>query len=234
MRNFSKLFASLFLATCSLAEVKGHECHTLYSTENLDNCSKEHSLNLAFSQLQPETFLEQEIVSSVEWIKGASWGEPRSGHPEGAVIFHILEVLHNVDNYYRNSPLREKLRVISIVHDTFKNKVDFRLPKTGENHHAMIARRFAEKFTDDESILDVIQMHDDAYHAWNKGSREGNWISALELAHKLIVDLGPNLELYLSFYKCDNFTGDKTAEPYEWFKEIASHESSSCLKTVTK
>lgn len=86
----------------------------------------------------------------------------------------------------------------------------------------MIARRFAEKFIDDATILDVIQMHDDAYGAWNKGKRDGDWAGAFELAHQLIADLGPNLELYISFYECDNFTGDKTAEPYNWFKEIVS------------
>jgi hypothetical protein len=39
-----------------------------------------------------------------------------------------------------------KLRIIAIIHDTFKYKVDRSKPKEGENHHGMLARRFAEKF----------------------------------------------------------------------------------------
>jgi hypothetical protein len=32
---------------------------------------------------------------------------------------------------------------------------------TGENHHAMIARRFAERYVDDPKLLDVIELHDE-------------------------------------------------------------------------
>jgi hypothetical protein len=211
-----------FFALSMLCSLPLSAIENSFSPNNNCNNLNECDLNFALSLLQPETALEQQIISSQEWIEGASWGEPRPGHPEGAVIFHILEVLDNVDKFYGNSPLREKLRIISIIHDTFMYKVDITVPKDGENHHAMIARRFAEKFIEDVAILDIIQTHDDAYGAWNKGKREGDWVKALELAHQLIADLGPNLELYLSFYQCDNFTGDKTAEPYEWFKEIAT------------
>jgi hypothetical protein len=221
----SKALLSFFLISNPIInELCADEYHASNTTKtDLFKNLNTYDLNSVSSLLQPETILEQKIISSPEWLEGISWGKPRPGHPEGAVLFHILEVLNNVDDFYGNSPLREKLRIISIIHDTFKNKVDYSLPKKGENHHAMIARRFAEEFTDDIAILDVIQMHDDAYKAWNKGKRDGGWNKALEMAHQLIKDLGPNLELYISFYKCDNFTGNKTAEPYEWFQEIASH-----------
>lgn len=228
MNHLSKIVLPLYLMSSSLLSPVHAVEHHASNTRTNDRCSVNgYDLSFALSLLQPETSLEQDIISSTEWIEGASWGEPRPGHPEGAVIFHILEVLGNVDNLYGNSPLREKLRIISIIHDTFKNKVESTLPKKDENHHAMIARRFAEKFIEDAAILDVIQMHDDAYGAWNKGKRDGDWTKAFELAHQLIADLGPNLELYISFYECDNFTGDKTAEPYEWFKEVIS-EVLSC------
>lgn len=224
MNHLNKILLPLLLISSSLmSEVHVAE-HHVSNTRTNDRCSNVNGYDFSFalSLLQPETLLEQDVISSTEWIEGASWGEPRPGHPEGAVIFHILEVLDNVDNLYGNSPLREKLRIISLIHDTFKSKVDSTLPRRGENHHAMIARRFAEKFIEDAGILDVIQMHDNAYGAWNKGKRDGDWTKALELAHELIADLGPNLEFYISFYECDNSTGDKTAEPYNWFKEIVS------------
>src|SRR3989344_5537986 len=85
--------------------------------------------------LNPETEIEQKIMSDPEFIEGALWGEPRPGHPEGQVIFHILEVLNNVDKY-PTSHSREKLRIMALVHDTFKHKVDISKPRTGDNHHA--------------------------------------------------------------------------------------------------
>lgn len=179
----------------------------------------ESHLEEAFAKLYPETSLEEQIIASPEWIEGASWGMPRAGHPEGAVIYHILEVLDNVEAFHGNSPLREKLRVIAMVHDTFKHKVDISRRKSGENHHAMIARRFAEKLTHDEAILEVIQRHDDAYHAWQKGMK-GDWERAAADAYKLIDILGPYLELYIAFYECDIYTGTKTPEPIDWFKEV--------------
>lgn len=175
-------------------------------------CNSLIGLEEAFARIIPETALEEQIISSPEWIEGASWGMPRPGHPEGAVIYHILEVLDNVEAFHGNSPLREKLRVIALIHDTFKHKVDRDGPKHGENHHAMIARRFAETLTQDEAILEVIQRHDDAYSAWQKRSEHR--------AYHLIDILGPHLELYVAFYECDIYTGDKTPEPIDWFKSL--------------
>ena len=41
-------------------------------------------------------------------------------------------------------------------------------PKTGENHHAMRARRFAERYTDDERLLATIELHDRPYDLWRR------------------------------------------------------------------
>ncbi|MEE9214347.1 MAG: HD domain-containing protein [Thermodesulfobacteriota bacterium] len=70
---------------------------------------------------------------------------------------------------------RSKLRLITLIHDTCKFKVDINKPKTGNNHHAVIARYFAEKYIDDTSILDIIELHDEAYLSWRKGHYTGNW-----------------------------------------------------------
>lgn len=175
-----------------------------------------------FASLLSETELEQQIITSPEWVEGALWGEPRPGHPEGAVIYHILEVLNNVETFYGDSPLRENLRILTLIHDTFKHKVDRNLPVTGENQHGMIARRFAEQFIDDQGILNIIQWHDDAYSAWKKGAVLGDWEKANSTASKLIEALGKNVDLYLAFYQCDNRTGDKTQEPLEWFQNVVA------------
>lgn len=181
-----------------------------------------YNVDEAIALIVPENETERKVLASEEWIEGARWGEPRSGHPEGAVIYHIHEVLENVETYYGDSPMREKLRIITIIHDTFKHKVDFSLPKRGENQHGMIARRFAEKFLTDETLLEIIQKHDDAYFAWQFGAQQGDWEKALQSAYHLIDVLGNDLELFIAFYKCDNRTGDKTPVSVEWFDEVVS------------
>jgi hypothetical protein len=174
----------------------------------------------AFQRLLPETPLECTIISSAEWIEGIKYGKPRQGHPEGEVIHHIHEVLDNIERLHAKSPFREKLRLIALIHDAFKYKVNHDLPKIGENYHATIARRFAEKWISDQDVLDVIQYHDDAYDAWIQGSKYGNWDAAEQQANDLIEILGSNLKLYLDFFECDTATGDKVLTPLKWFNDF--------------
>lgn len=172
--------------------------------------------------VKPENGIETAIIADSDFIEGASYGKPRSGHPEGQVIYHIKEVLENVEKYYGDDPDRTDLRLIALVHDTFKNKVDRNKPKTGDNHHGTIARVFAQKFTTDSKLLHIIEKHDEAYNSWGKGARRGNWYKAEERAQKLIDELLllGGLGLYIKFYKCDNRTGDKEQENYDWFIKL--------------
>ena len=178
--------------------------------------------NLIKEIINPENGIETAICNDADFIKGVSYGKPRSGHPEGQVIYHIKEVLANIEKYYGDDTDRNDLRVIAIVHDTFKYKVDQNQPKAGENHHGMIARRFAEKFPIHQDVLTVIQMHDDAYNAWSKGNRRDDWYGAKKRAGNLInaLQIENCLELYVKFYKCDNATGDKSSENYDWFTNL--------------
>jgi hypothetical protein len=181
------------------------------------------------AQIDPETDLERTIIADQEWWTGAEYGEPRPGHPEGKVVYHIKEVLNNIDRLFSTSsydpgpsPLYCQLRLIALIHDTFKYKVDRAKPRNGENHHGTIARRFAEKYIKDEAVLEIIELHDEAYNAWRKGNSRGQWDKAEERAKVLIKRLGNRLELYLAFFQCDNETGDKTRDSVIWFKKIAN------------
>lgn len=167
--------------------------------------------------IKPQTDLEKSIISDEEFIKGLYGGKSRPGHPEGLIIYHIKEVLDNIHKHIPNDRNHEKLRLIAIIHDTFKYKVDSRYPKSGENHHAMIARRFAERYIKDTSILDVIELHDEAYNAWQTGARRGDWIKAGKRAANLIKRLDRNLSLFMDFYTCDGLTGDKNNDDLIWF-----------------
>jgi len=169
--------------------------------------------------LKPETELEKRIVADPDFVVGAGYGKPRPGHPEGQVVYHIREVLDNVDKF-STEEFRKDLRLIALIHDTFKNKVDNTKPKSGMNHHAMIARKFAEKFIQiPEYVLDIIELHDEAYNAWQQGGRKGDWYRAEKRAQDLLGKLQTDhrIDLYMKFYKCDNLTGDKEQENFQWF-----------------
>jgi hypothetical protein len=45
-------------------------------------------------------------------------GDPRPGHPEGAVVHHVAEVLTNVDRYNGPGEERRRLRIVGSTHDT--------------------------------------------------------------------------------------------------------------------
>jgi hypothetical protein len=172
--------------------------------------------------VKPENGIETAIISDADFIEGANWGKVRSGHPEGAIILHIQEVLENIDKFYMNDEDRQDLRLIAIVHDTFKHKVDNTKPKVGDNHHGAIAAEFIHKFSGNYDIIAIITSHDEAYNAWSKGERHGDWYGAKRRAKKLIEDLNSFdcLDLYVKFYHCDSATGDKSQEGYEWFKNL--------------
>lgn len=99
--------------------------------------------------------------------------------------------------------------------------MDRRRPRTGSNHHGAIARRFAERYVEDPQVLDVIELHDEAYIAWRTSRRPGRRSAGEARAGRLITRLGPALPLYLRFYRADNASGDKDAEPLRWFERLA-------------
>ena len=187
------------------------------------------SIQQAFQDLRPENDLEQRIISHPEWIIGAKEGTPRPGHPEGQIIFHVLEVLGNVDTWCQehssSETTRQTLRIIAMIHDTFKHKVDRTKPRTGENHHAMIARRFAEEIgITDLQILSIIEHHDDAYNAYQIQAH-GDAKKAHSAVKALLATLkkkGGELATYNAFYWCDSTTGDKDPKPYQWFQKYVS------------
>lgn len=174
-----------------------------------------------------ETELERRISQEPRWQLGLDWGRPRPGHPEGSIRSHVRAVLANVDAFFRESTFRPQLRLIALVHDTFKHEVDPDKSRSGENHHGMIARRFAEPLVDDEAVLDVIELHDEAYNSWQKGARDKRWDRAEERATALIQRLGQTLGLYVAFYQCDNSVEGKSSDCFDWFQQQISRRCPS-------
>jgi hypothetical protein len=171
----------------------------------------------------PEGPLERAIMADPRWIAGAAWGWPRPGHPEGQVGAHIVEVLAILEKQRLDDDDKQKLRLIALLHDSFKAEVDRTRPRSGENHHGLIARRFAERYVNDPDVLEIVELHDEAYNSWVVGNRRGKWVDAEARAFRLVERLGPRLSLYLAFYRADNAAGDKRSEPLLWFEDLVAH-----------
>lgn len=163
----------------------------------------------------PETELERRLASDPELIGGLAWGSPRPSHPEGSVGRHVAELLQTIDRWNEKGTRRADLRFLALVHDSLKRRVDGRRPKTGENHHAMRARRFAERYTGEERLLSVLELHDRPYALWRRLDRTGT-LQEPEL--QAMVAAIPDPALFLRFVELDGSTPGKRTEPLEWLR----------------
>lgn len=169
-------------------------------------------------ELRPETELEKEFLKDPDFQKGLQWGVPRYGHPEGEVYKHIGEVLNNIDALDVSRSCRTKLRIIAYTHDTFKYLEDKSIPRDWSRHHGVFARSFLQKYINTQSLLDIVELHDEAYYCW----RLINLYNKPQIGQKRLNDLlsqiGIERQLYYLFFKCDTLTGDKNPAPLKWFE----------------
>jgi hypothetical protein len=181
-----------------------------------DNITDEDILEM----LKPETDLERLLIQQPALKAGLLWGEPRYGHPEGRVLFHIPEIFDNIDNIMPPLSIedRQSLRLITLLHDSFKYQEDKSDPRDWSKHHSKLARQFAEKFIDDAHILEIIELHDDAYYCWRLSALYHDEGQSVIRFQKLLEKISPFLQLYYVFFKCDTATGDKTQAPVKWFE----------------
>jgi hypothetical protein len=165
----------------------------------------------------PETPLETALACQPELLAGLAWGKPRPGHPEGPVGHHVADLLRQIDATERDPERRSALRFIALVHDSFKYQVNHRRPRTGENHHAMRARRFAERFVSDERLLTTIELHDRPYHLWKRLNRTGRLQK--DRLERMLARI-PDHELFLRFVEIDGSSEAKDQKPVRWFRDL--------------
>lgn len=168
--------------------------------------------------LKPETELEHQFLADPDFKKGLFYGKPRYGHPEGQVLYHIPEVLANVDKLNISAETRRHLRIITFVHDTFKNIEDKGSPRDWSKHHSVYARKFLERFPVEDFLLTITELHDEAYYCWRLAALYNAPEKSKERLADLLKQLKDKVQLYYLFFKCDTQTGDKIQTPVRWFE----------------
>jgi hypothetical protein len=128
---------------------------------------------------------------------------------------HVGDLLETIERWGESGKRREELRLLALVHDALKYKVSNWRPRTGENHHAMRARRFAESYIADERLLATIEHHDGPYNLWRKMRRRDRLD---ERSFEEMLDKIPDVDLFLRFVKLDGSTEGKNQEPLHWFE----------------
>jgi len=164
----------------------------------------------------PENELERRLAQDPQLLEGFAWGKPRKGHPEGTVGRHVADLLQTIDDWGETGTRRSDLRFLAIVHDSLKSQVDNWRRRTGENHHAMRARRFAERYTADERLLAAIELHDRPYHIWKRLQRTGN---PQDSNLREMLERIPDKDLFLRFVELDASTEGKNPAPLDWLRE---------------
>ncbi|MFK8164115.1 MAG: hypothetical protein AB8H12_16845 [Lewinella sp.] len=169
--------------------------------------------------LKPETSLEASFLEDAEFCRGLQWGVPRYGHPEGTIMAHIIEVNANIDRLPVDAETRRLLRIVCWVHDTFKHIEDKGSPRDWTKHHGVYARNFLARHYDDPLLLNLVEMHDDAYYAWRLEHLYHRLAESVERITALREAVGEYWQLFYLFFKCDTSTGDKNPAPLVWFEE---------------
>jgi hypothetical protein len=172
--------------------------------------------------LKPETELELQLIQLPELYVGLLWGEPRFGHPEGQVIYHIQEIYANIDQlHHLTTDMRAQLRVVALTHDSFKYQEEKSVPRNWEMHHGSIAMRKTASLIGDQVTRDLIELHDEAYYCWRQWRNlSTDDIKPRYTVETLLQRVEPFLIPYMLFFRCDTLTGDKNPAPLKWFEEV--------------
>lgn len=176
----------------------------------------------AFTLLKPEREMECLFFHENEYLNGLNWGVPRFGHPEGKVVYHIREVLDNIDLLDVDDYTRQQLRTVTFVHDSFKHLEHRGTPRDWSKHHSALAADFLSSYVNDDALVEITRLHDEAFHAWRSVEVYNEKNIGYKRLDNLLSALGDSLQLFYLFFKCDTQTGDKIQTPVQWFENKIS------------
>lgn len=159
----------------------------------------------------------EKIIADPRYQKNIEYGEPRSGHPEGKVKYHIAELEENLEKLAARGISEEqywKLKFLIHVHDTFKAEAAPDSPILSPNSHASLAKAFASEFIDDEDLLNMIQFHDVNFSLWKQFAA----ISSYDVRRfENLLETIQDWDLFLMFLILDGSTKGKDPKKIGWF-----------------
>ena len=166
-----------------------------------------------------------EIQAHPRYQRNIEWGQPRRGHPEGAVRQHLQDLEANLEQLRPrlSSDEYRKLRVLIHTHDTFKPEAQQGVAIGHPCSHASLACQFLREFTDDDDLLAMVQLHDEPYALWHKHKAGKDCSVRLEKLIHAISDW----DLFLIFLIVDGCTAGKSREPLTWFRHRITDRVSS-------
>lgn len=160
------------------------------------------------------------IQADARYQTNVQWGEPRSGHPEGAIAAHIAELEGNLRRLQPRLSAEEcsKLRLLIHVHDTFKPEAETGVAISHPASHASLARKFLQEFCDDECLAVMVQLHDEPYALWRQVRSKGTYN---QQRFDALLDAVSDWSLFCAFCIVDGCTAGKSRAQLEWlFAEI--------------
>lgn len=174
----------------------------------------------------------EKITADPRYQRNIEYGEPRSGHPEGKVKYHIAELEGNLDKLASHGVSEEeywKLKFLIHVHDTFKAESIPDEPIISPNSHASLARNFASEFTTDGDLLNMIQFHDVNYALWKQFAVTGAYdVPRFEN----LLETIQGWDLFLMFMIIDASTEGKAPEKLHWFlREVRKYKNTRVDET---
>lgn len=163
----------------------------------------------------------EKIMADPRYRKNIEYGEPRPGHPEGAVKNHIADLEANLEEMQRLGRIQSdedhwKLKFMIHVHDLFKAEAEKNTPTLHPRNHASLARRYASQFIDDADLLNMIQYHDENYKLWKEYQQNGSYDTE---RFQSLLEAIQNLDLFLLFIIIDGCTKGKVQQKLVWFIE---------------
>ena len=159
----------------------------------------------------------QQILNDPEYSKNIEFGEPRAGHPEGKIKFHIADLEDNLESLRVKGITEEefwKLKFLIHTHDICKPIAQSDTPTLHPNNHATLAKHFANRFTDDTDLLNIIQYHDENYELWKEYKKKNEFNR--DRFQKLLAVID-NWDLFLMFTIIDGCVKGKDHEKVAWF-----------------
>lgn len=169
--------------------------------------------------------LIEKITTDPRYQENIEHGEPRPGHPEGKLKYHIAELEENLEALKVRGISEEqywKLKFMIHVHDAFKKEAVPGVRILGPLSHASLAREYASQFVNDLDLLNMIQFHDENYALWKQYHATGAY--DVQRFARLLATI-QDWNLFLMFLIIDGCTKGKERSTLKWFiKEVSKYK----------